>query len=134
MAYVEPEQEAIEGFLATFPADKEVVMLNLLKFHVQADYPAEKDVEACTGFEAFIRYGMAAMPLIEIAGGEQIWQGRPVSMLIGPHDQQWDLAVLVRYPSAEAFLGMMASPEYQAISFHRSAALEDSRLLAHEDL
>ena len=55
-------------------------------------------------------------------------------MLIGPSDKNWDLAVLVRYPDAQVFAEMVNSEQYRAIAFHRSAALEDSRLLAHEEL
>ena len=37
--------------------------------------------------------------------------------------------MLVRYPSTTAFLSMLADPEYQAATVHRSAALADSRLI-----
>jgi hypothetical protein len=47
---------------------------------------------------------------------------------------RYGIAVLVRYPSAQAFVNMVSSSEYRAISFHRSAALEDSRLIASEEL
>jgi len=134
MYYIEADQALVEGFVAEFPEGKPVVMLNLLNFSERAHYPAEHSMEACSGVEAFMRYGAAVTPLIAAAGGEQVWQGRPAAMLIGPQDKGWNLAVLVRYPSARAFLEMVSSPEYQAISFHRAAALRDSRLIAHEEL
>jgi uncharacterized protein (DUF1330 family) len=134
MEYIEPDQRVVEDFIAQFPSETPVVMLNLLKFNSQANYLAGQDAEPCNGFEAFMRYGIAVTPMIEAAGGEQVWQGRPASMLIGPQDKEWNLAVLVRYPSAQAFVDMVSSPEYRAISFHRSAALEDSRLIASEEL
>lgn len=49
--------------------------------------------------------------------------------LIAPKQEQWDLLLLVRYPSSAAFLSMLADPEYQAATVHRSAALADSRLI-----
>jgi hypothetical protein len=55
-------------------------------------------------------------------------------MLIGPQDKDWHLAVLVRYPGALAFATMVRSDEYRAIAFHRTAALEDSRLIAMEEI
>ncbi len=55
-------------------------------------------------------------------------------MLIGPQDKDWHLVVLVRYPSAQAFVEMVASDEYRAVVMHRSAALADSRLIAMEEL
>ena len=89
---------------------------------------------ACTGAEAFGRYGQAVAPLLESRGAGSIWQGRQAAMLIGPQDKDWHLAVLVRYPSAKAFLDMATSEEYLAIMAHRTAALEDSRLIAFHEL
>jgi uncharacterized protein (DUF1330 family) len=134
MEFIEPDTSAVEKFLADFPNDKPVVMLNLLKFRDEAGYSPGQDQEPCSGFEAFMRYGEAVTPLIEGCGGETVWQGRPAAMLIGPQDKDWHLAVLVRYPSAAAFVGMVSSAEYGACSHHRTAALLDSRLIAHEQL
>jgi uncharacterized protein (DUF1330 family) len=134
MQFIEPDEDAIVAFASSYPKDTPVVMLNLLKFRELAEYPTELQQEPCSGPEAFIRYGQAVAPLIEACGGEQLWQGRQAAMLIGPQDKQWHLAVLVKYPSAEAFLGMVSSAEYQKIAIHRNAALEDSRLIAHREL
>ena len=49
--------------------------------------------------------------------------------LIGPTDEARDEIVLVRYPDTAAFVGMVSSAEYQAITGHRTAALADSRLV-----
>ncbi|PHQ56461.1 MAG: hypothetical protein COA29_04190 [Porticoccus sp.] len=37
--------------------------------------------------------------------------------------------LLVRYPSIDAFLEMINSPEYKKIVHHRAAAMDDSRLM-----
>ena len=50
--------------------------------------------------------------------------------VIAPDTEEWDETVLVQYPSREAFLGMIESEAYLAISPHRTAALLDSRLIA----
>lgn len=134
MQFIEPDEDALRAFAKSFPEETPVVMLNLLKFRERAEYPAELQYEPCSGAEAFMRYGSAVAPMIKACGGEQLWQGRQASMLIGPQDKQWHLAVLVKYPSAQAFLGMVSSHEYQKISIHRNAALEDSRLIAHREL
>ena len=39
------------------------------------------------------------------------------------------MIILVHYPSPAAFIGMVTTPEYQALSGHRTAALADSRLV-----
>ena len=133
MQFIEPDEDAFGVFAKDYPDDTAVVMLNLLKFRERAEYPAELQQEPCSGAEAFMRYGAAVMPMIKNSGGEQLWQGRQAAMLIGPQDKQWHLAVLVKYPSAKAFLDMVSSPAYQEIFVHRKAALEDSRLIAHRE-
>jgi uncharacterized protein (DUF1330 family) len=37
--------------------------------------------------------------------------------------------LLVRYPSLDAFLEMIDSPEYKSSVHHRTAAIDDSRLI-----
>jgi len=64
------------------------------------------------------------------AGGHVIWRGSPMAVLLGPTTERWDDALLVQYPSKQAFLRMIGNPDYQAITVHRTAALEDSRLIA----
>ncbi len=54
----------------------------------------------------------------------------PRAVLLGPTTERWDDALLVQYPSKQAFLRMIGDPDYQAITVHRTAALEDSRLIA----
>jgi uncharacterized protein (DUF1330 family) len=134
MIHIFPEEGSLNSFLETYPPDTPVVMLNLLRFREQADYPENYPAEPCTGAEAFGRYGQAVAPLLESRGAGSIWQGRQAAMLIGPQDKDWHLAVLVRYPSAKAFLDMATSEEYLAIMAHRTAALEDSRLIAFHEL
>ncbi len=134
MNFIWPDQAALADFLNQFPTGKPVVMLNLLKFRGEANYLPDQDAEPGTGPQAFMRYGEAVAPLLQACGGEQVWQGRPAAMLVGPQDKDWHLAVLVRYPSAQAFIDMVTSTEYTAVAFHRTAALEDSRLIAHEEM
>jgi uncharacterized protein (DUF1330 family) len=132
--YVLPEPGSLESFLENYPADTPVEMLNLLRFREQAAYPPEYQAEACSGAEAFGRYGQAVAPLLESRGAEPTWQGQQAAMIIGPDDKDWHLAVLVRYPSAAAFVDMVTSEEYLSIAAHRTAALEDSRLIAFRPL
>jgi uncharacterized protein (DUF1330 family) len=54
--------------------------------------------------------------------------------VIGPPDSEWDLVLLVQYPSRAKFLEMATNPEYLKIHAHRDAALADSRLVACEQL
>ena len=54
--------------------------------------------------------------------------------LIGPAEERWDLAMLVRQHSIEAFMAFASNAEYLAGLGHRVAAVEDSRLLPLAEL
>jgi len=73
-------------------------------------------------------------PILAEVGAEVMWFGRVPQTVIGPDGVRWDDAILVRYPSRKAFLGMVSRPDYRRITAHRTAALDDSRLIATETL
>ncbi len=130
-SYLEPTQESGRQFFAqgiTGP----VVMLNLLRFRAVADYSAAPDLAPAspiTGEEAYRRYMEHALPHLERSGGKVLFFGRGGAFLIGPSNERWDAAMLVRQKSPSAFLAFASNPDYLAGMGHRSAALEDSRLL-----
>jgi uncharacterized protein (DUF1330 family) len=131
--YIAPDQDDLTPFIDSYPDATPVVMMNRLRFTARADYPAGS-AEPCSGGEAYMRYGLAVEPLVAASGGSILWQGSQAAMLIGPQDKDWHLAALVKYPSASAFVDMVNSDDYRAIVFHRTAALEDSRLIAFREL
>ena len=122
--------ESAQAALAGVAEDRPIVMINLLRYRERAAYPEGSAAEPCSGREAYRRYGQASIGLITAAGGQVVWQGSPKAVLIGASGEEWHKALLVRYPSKRAFLDMVSSAEYQAIAVHRTAALEDSRLIA----
>ena len=127
MKTVNPTSRAISDVLASTPKDKPVVMLNLLQFRDQANY--EDGRSGISGREAYREYGKGDSRCIHAVGGDLVWSGEPTGLLIGPEDEHWDEVLLVRYPSLDAFLKMIDSSEYKAIVHHRTAAIEDSRLV-----
>lgn len=127
MKTINPTSRAISDVLSKTPKGKPVVMLNLLKFRGLADYPEPR--AGVSGREAYLEYGRGAIRCIHAVGGELVWSGEPTGVLIGPDDEQWDEVLLVRYPSLDAFLEMINSPEYKKIVHHRTAAIDDSRLV-----
>ena len=112
-------------------------MLNLLRFRETADYSATPDLAPDTpisGSEAYQRYIKHVTPLLADAGSEVIYMGQGGGHLIGPLDEHWDLAILVRHTSVEKFVSFASLDAYLAIAGHRTAALADSRLLPLEDV
>jgi hypothetical protein len=66
---------------------------------------------------------------VQEVGGQVAYVGPVQQTFIGPADVKWDVMALVYYPSREAFLRMIAMPDYQAATKHRRAGLAATRLL-----
>jgi len=130
MASIEPTREQLAHLLQDVEDGKPIVMINLLRFRERADYSHGLAGDPCSGREAYDRYGMAVLPLLQGVGGRIRWRGEAKLVVIGPSGESWDEAILVEYPSRSAFVSMVTSDAYQEISGHRTAALADSRLIA----
>jgi uncharacterized protein (DUF1330 family) len=106
-------------------------MLNLIRLREKALYPPQ-DANAgrgVSGLEAFRSYARGAASVFEHVGGRQIWLGEPQCLVIGQPTERWDLAFIAEYPSANAFLEMIADLRYREHVKHRQAAVADSRLI-----
>lgn len=79
--------------------------------------------------EAFDRYIEHTLPPLREASGDILLLGRSGSFLIGPSDEHWDRARLVRQASLDSFLSFAGHAGYLAGLGHRTAAVRDSRLL-----
>lgn len=109
-----------------------VVMLNLLRLRAVADYSATPQLapdSPVSGAVAYQRYVEHTLPWLRATGGELLFLGSGGSFLIGPESERWDLALLVRQNSVESFLAFASHRDYLAGLGHRTAAVEDSRLL-----
>ena len=110
----------------------EIVMLNLLRFREVADYSANPGLmpgNPISGAEAFQKYIDHTLPFLEASGGDLVFLGKGGNFLIGPQEERWDLVMLVRQKSLSDFMAFSSNQEYLAGIGHRSAALEDSRML-----
>lgn len=129
--YVEPTQDSGRALLRR-GITGEIVMLNLLRFRAVADYSATPELAPETpisGAEAFDRYVAHTLPILRASGGDLLFLGQGGGLLIGPEDERWDAAMLVRQRSVETFMAFVADPAIRAGLGHRTAAVEDSRLL-----
>jgi hypothetical protein len=129
--YLEPTQAAGRAFVMRRILG-EVVMLNLLRFREIADYSATPNLapkEPISGAAAFDLYIEHTLPFLRESGGELLFLGAGGPFLIGPEAERWDLAMLVRQTSVQSFLAFASNEAYLAGIGHRTAALEDSRLL-----
>lgn len=109
-----------------------IVMLNLLRFRDVADYSEHPELAPevpISGAAAYQKYIDHTLPFLRETGGDVIFLGKGGKFLIGPQDEYWDLMMLVQQNSLTDFMAFSAKQDYLAGIGHRTAALEDSRLL-----
>jgi uncharacterized protein (DUF1330 family) len=127
---VDPTRAQFDAFKA-LPRDTPIQMLNLIRLKPLADYPPghPDHGRGLSGLDAYRAYGRTCAGIFARLGVRQIWAGKPEVVVTGPEDERWDLAFIAEYPSAAAFLAMVTDPEYREHVKHRTAAVEDSRLI-----
>jgi uncharacterized protein (DUF1330 family) len=111
-----PEQFAA---LAARPPDAPVAMVNLLKFRLAG------------GLESYRRYALEVAPHLERAGATVRYAGTAPAYVIGEGERPWwDAILVVEYPTPEAFIDMVSTPEYAQVHEHRAAGLDRGDLIA----
>jgi uncharacterized protein (DUF1330 family) len=111
-----PEQFAA---LAARPADAPVVMVNLLKFKTPG------------GLESYLQYGREVVPHLQRVGATLRYAGAAPANVIGDGERPWwDAILIVEYPTPQAFVDMVTTPEYAKVHEHRAAGLERGDLIA----
>lgn len=113
-----------------------VTMLNMLRFKETADYsklPHLTPTSILSGEEAYKLYMEHTLPFLKEAGSEILYYGKGGSFLIGPESENWDVILLVKHASVKQFMEFAANEDYLKTAGHRTAALEDSRLLPLEE-
>lgn len=105
--------------LAVRPADEPVLMVNLLKFKTNG------------GLESYLRYAREVTPHLQRVGATVRHAGAAPGVVIGDAEQPWwDAILVVEYPTPQAFLDMVTTPDYAKVHEHRAAALERGDLIA----
>ena len=131
---IDPTADQVRA-LRDGPAEGPIVMVNMLKFKDRADYPDDYsgDDPAVSGKEAYARYQQAfTVTVAETSQAEVIYHGPVQQVFIGRDGgaaEDWDKMLIVRYPSKQHFLAMMANEAYREALVHRYAGLERTVLL-----
>jgi len=133
MKTIDPTPGKIKELMQTANDNSPIVMVNLLKFRDQAEYPEGSGHSPCSGEQAYQCYSEVAFEKIKQAGGNVSFLAASIGTLIGPEDENWDKVILVKYPSFKAFVAMIMANEYQAASVHRTASIDDARLILTEE-
>jgi uncharacterized protein (DUF1330 family) len=113
---VEPSAEQLAEMhaIADGPDDLPLVMLNLNRYRDPA---------------AYARYGEVAQRVLERVGGRILWHAQVNGTVIGEGEERFDDVIAVWYPSAAAFLQLVADPEILAARGHRLDGLERAAIL-----
>ena len=130
--YLSASPEAGKAFYQAFSGKGPIVMLNLMRFREVANYQGVEHLQPenpISGQEAYEAYMEHTVPHLLEAGSEVLFNGQGGDYLIGPLGQGWDRVLLVRHQSVEKFMAFAQNPDYLHTAGHRTAALEDSRLL-----
>ncbi|AIZ40960.1 MULTISPECIES: hypothetical protein [Cellulophaga] len=131
--HIKATAEAGKEFYLKFLQNGEaIVMLNLLKFKSKADYTGLellKPKEEITGEEAYKLYTNNTLDGLKRIGSEILFYGESKNFLIGPNSEKWDVVLLVKHQSVQSFIEFAKSKVYLNNVGHRTAGLEDSRLL-----
>ena len=129
--FLDPTDESV-GQLLRRGISAPITMLNLLRFRDWADYsdfPEAAPPDPITGRDAYDLYISHTLPFLTAAGGSVTFLGDGGPSLVGPPDERWDLVMAVRQASVQDFLAFATDDAYLAGVCHRTAALEDSRLI-----
>lgn len=129
--YLDPTDDSVRRLFQRRIAGP-VTMVNLLRLREWADYSAFPELAPpapITGRDAYDRYIAHTLPFLTATGGSVQFIGAGGPTLVGPDDERWDVVLLVRQASVADFLAFATDEAYLAGIGHRTAALEDSRLL-----
>ena len=131
-ASIDPTRDQVRA-LRDNGRDGPVVMMNLLKFRTEAAYPPDSGMAPCSGKDAYDRYQHAFTVAVgAISQAEVLYDGPCEQVFIGQAGTDatdWDKLLLVRYPSRQHFLAMMADAGYRDALVHRYAGLERTVLI-----
>jgi uncharacterized protein (DUF1330 family) len=109
--------------------------VNFLAFRERAIYPAGHALRAArlSGVEAYNRYGVIALELVERLGATLVIYNEVQQTLIGQM-RPWDQILVVEFPDTDAFVKMIRDPDYQAALVHRDAGLAEVAILVTRSL
>lgn len=131
MIHLDPSHENVVALIDR-NIEGPISMLNLLRFRDVADYanfPALAPAGAISGRAAYDLYMTHTLPFLEATGGSISLVGEGGSFFVGPSDERWDLALIVRQTSMEDFFAFASNEEYLTGVGHRTAAVADTRIL-----
>ncbi|MBU2951769.1 DUF1330 domain-containing protein [Tamlana agarivorans] len=135
--HIEANPESGKKFYQDFHDKGKIVMLNLLKFREKADYTNLAQIKPdgeVSGKDAYQLYMKNTLTELRKAGSRIIYYGESNDFLIGPESEKWDAILIVEHESVLKFIEFAQNKDYLINAGHRTAGLEDSRLLPSTEI
>jgi uncharacterized protein (DUF1330 family) len=107
--------EQLDRYLQEDPGGP-VSMLNLLRFKPDG------------GRERYFEYVDSIQGIGQRVGLKRVFAGIGGTALVAEPGQEWDAVAIVEYPTRQAFVDMVRSPEYRASAHLRTEALVEATL------
>ncbi|MDX6217604.1 MAG: hypothetical protein QOG99_3188 [Frankiales bacterium] len=129
--YLDPTDDGVRALLGRGISGP-FLMLNLLRLRTWADYtesPQSAPAKPISGRAAYDLYVEHTLPFLTASGGSVSLLADGGHCFVGPSDERWDMALVIRQASIESFFAFAGEPRYLAGLCHRTAAVEDSRML-----
>lgn len=117
------------------PPNQPIVMLNLLRFKDQAQYPSSSDLQPCSGKEAYTTHYRNAFQKVTAGLGHSatvvfIGQAHASLLAASDADDKWDLFALVEYSNFGVLKEILESKAYlEEAKPHHNAAVEDWKFM-----
>lgn len=130
--YIDASEQNGKEFYINFFDKGKVVMLNLLKFKTNAIYTdLDEKIEqpAISGEKAYKIYTDNTIEELNKLGSRMLYYGESKAFLIGPDLEKWDVVILMEHQSVQKFIEFSQSDAYLNNVKHRTAGLQNSRLL-----
>jgi len=129
--YTEASERAQARLSAADP-ERPIAVMNLFALREHARYAPDDPEYGTTaadvsGAEALERYVDLALPIVTALGGRPILGAEIEQTYVGPDDAAWDRTAVLWFPTRQAFVDMLESPDHRTASRHRNAALTNWR-------
>ena len=128
---ITPSEKQMKMFM-DFPDDKQIRMVNLLKFKTLAQYEDHRECDL-TGEEAYAIYSLEVLEHLAKVGGKVIFSGKVRGLLLGEVEELWDAVAIAEYPNRTAMITMFTNQDYLQSHLHRTAGLEGQLNIITQD-
>lgn len=129
MMTLEPTEEQIENLKTLGLNTGPLIVINLLRYRIEADYSKHPEQIPCSGRAAYLRFITLAYPIVNQLEANLIFRAPIRHLLVAPPDERWDDVSIIEWPAVVRIQELLNREDYKSITFHRIAALEDSRVL-----